>query len=128
MSNTVLVYLTSCEGDFSFDRVTVWVVVPQDDVVVGGGGYRYVEKDLVLQLRKSGVASPRVVGEDGIVVADPDGRVFVSPVAVLHLVLELMERGQVVEPLDLVALQADHTTTTLALAAICIIAEIFYYF
>ena len=73
--------------------MTIWVAVPQDDVVVGGGCDRYVEKDLVLQLRKSGVASPRVVREDGVVVTDPDGRVFVRPVAVLHLVLELMERG-----------------------------------
>ena len=120
-------YLTSGEGDFSFDRLTIWVAVPQDDVVVGGGGDRYVEKDLVLQLRKSGVASPRVVGEDGVVVADPDGRVFVRPIAVLHLVLELMERGQVVEPLDLVALQADHPTTTLALAAICVIQFDYFY-
>lgn len=100
---------------FGQHGITVGVDVAQHHAVQRRLVDVHVLQDLVLELREDGVAAPRIVGEDLVVVLEAHRRAR-RRVAVFGLVLELVQRREVVRLERLVARSAGYARSAHALA------------
>ena len=90
-----------CGDHLPTQGIVVRVAVGEDDAVQGGPLDDHVIERLSLQLGEYGIPSPRMSGENGIVVAKPDGEIFhvlkymyyLDTKAVKSFALQLREYG-----------------------------------